>query len=192
MATPANTPAHSDDQFEAICARHPDMLIEVNSRGRIIVRPPKWSLTGVRNVSISAHLDRWAQRSGTGLATASTAGFILPNGARRSASAAWTLKSRVAQLDPDSRRKFWRLCPDFVIELQADTDRPRLLREKMNEWIDNGAQLAWLIVPERRSVTIYRPSAPPETRAAIDTVAGEGPVAGFTLPLAFIWDPLEA
>lgn len=185
-------PAHTDEEFGAICAAHPDMFIEVTSSGEIIVQPPTWTITGVRNACISSDLGRWANRNGRGLATASSAGFVLPNGARRSADAAWTLKSRIAQLDPVCRVKFWRLCPDFAIELQQETDSPRLVREKMQEWIANGAQLAWLIEPERRSVAIYRPDGSVEAREGIDSVTGEGVVEGFTLDLSFIWDPFGA
>jgi Uma2 family endonuclease len=118
------------------------------------------------------------------------AGYVLPNGARRSPDASWTLKSRVKALDQQSRDGFWHLCPDFVIELQSASDRPRLLREKMEEYMANGAQLGWLINPKKRSVAIYRPDRAVETLEGIDQVAGEGPVAGFVLDLSFVWNPL--
>jgi Uma2 family endonuclease len=86
--------------------------------------------------------------------------------------------------------KFWHLCPDFVIELQSSTDRPRILKDKMLEYLANGAQLGWLIDPDHRSVAIYRPDGQPETRTGIDSIAGEGPVAGFVLDLSFVWNPL--
>jgi Uma2 family endonuclease len=62
----------------------------------------------------------------------------------------------------------------------------------MREWLANGAQLGWLIDPEHRSVAIYRPEGPVETRAGIDSIAGDGPVAGFVLDLSFVWNPLGA
>jgi Uma2 family endonuclease len=77
-----------------------------------------------------------------------------------------------------------------VIELKSSTDRLRILREKMREYLANGAQLGWLIDPDLRSVTIYRPEGQVETRTDIDSVAGEGPVAGFVLDLSFVWNPL--
>lgn len=64
-------------------------------------------------------------------------------------------------------------------------------REKMEEYVANGAQLGWLIDPETRSVSIYRPGREVETLSNVDSVAGEGPVAGFVLDLAKIWNPLE-
>ena len=60
----------------------------------------------------------------------------------------------------------------------------------MDEWIANGAQLAWLIVPEKRTVYVYRPGNPVEELSDVDFVAGEGPAAGFRLDLADIWEGL--
>ena len=84
---------------------------------------------------------------------------------------------------PEERREVLtakaRLCPDFVIELQSPSDRPRPLREKMQEYLANGAQLGWLIDSERRSVAIYRPDREVEMRNTIESIAGEGPVTGF-------------
>ena len=131
-------------------------------------------------------------RDGRGFASDSSSGFVLPNGARRSPDAAWTLKTRIASLDPAIREKFWHICPDFVIELRSSTDRHRALRDKMHEYLANGAQLGWLIDPDRRSVEVYRPGGEVETRTDIDSIAGEGPVAGFVLDLSFVWSPLGA
>jgi Uma2 family endonuclease len=60
----------------------------------------------------------------------------------------------------------------------------------MREYLANGAQLGWLIDPARRSVTIYRPDREPEALVAIDSIAGEDPVAGFVLDLSEVWNPL--
>lgn len=191
---PATLTAHpmNDDEFAALCAEHPDLFFEMTAEGELIVMPPNYSLTGARNHEIGLQLGMWARKDGRGVACDSSTGFVLPDGARRSPDASWTLKSRIAQLDSTSQRKYWHLCPDLVIELQSTTDRPRAVKEKMQEWIANGAQLGWLIDPENRSVAIYRPDRDVETRTGIDSIAGEGPVDRFVLDLKFVWNPLGA
>ena len=185
-----SSPPMTDAEFAELCAEHPDLFFEVTGEGDIVVMPPTYSLTGARNSEIGSQLTSWARKHGQGIATDSSTGFVLPNGARRSPDAAWTLKTRVARLPAESREKYWRLCPDFVIELRSATDRPRLLREKMLEWMVNGAQLGWLIDPEQRAVTIYRPDGSQETRTGIESIQGEGPVASFSLDLTSVWNPL--
>ncbi len=73
------------------------------------------------------------------------------------------------------------------MELQSPSDRRSRLHLKMLEWIENGAKLDWLIDPVALRVTIYRPSRDPESLSEVTAVAGEGPIAGFTLDLTRIW-----
>lgn len=79
------------------------------------------------------------------------------------------------------------MCPEFVIELRSPSDRLATLQEKMQAWIANGAELAWLIDPQRKAVEIYRPGRAPEVQEGYTAVYGEGPVGGFVLELARIW-----
>ena len=180
----------SDDEFAQFCAEHPDYFVEMTAEGEIIIMPPNYPLTGARNQKIAFQLELWANRDGRGIVTEASAGFVLPSGARRSPDAAWIPKSRLQQLDQKSLERFWHLCPDFVIELRSHYDRLPVLRNKMNEWIANGAQLAWLIDAGRRAVEIYRPGKEPEIRTDVTSVAAEGPVAGFVLDLGPVWNPL--
>ena len=189
---PATLTAHpmSDDEFAEFCSEHPDLFFEMSAGGEIIVMAPTFFFTGVRNVRISGRLDAWAELDGRGLAADSSTGFVLPSGARRSPDASWTLKSRIQQMDATTRQKFLHLCPDFVIELKSASDRPQTIHKKMKEYLANGAQLGWLIDPEAHTVSIYRPNRNVEKLTGIDSIAGEGPVAGFVLDLGPVWDPL--
>ena len=75
------------------------------------------------------------------------------------------------------------------MELLSPSDRPATARAKMQQWIDNGALLGWMIDPKKQSVTIYRPGQEPETVTGVANLAGEGPVEGFVLELDRIWRP---
>lgn len=165
-------PPMTDDEFTDFCVEHSDLFFEMTAEGEILVMPPTYSLTGARNTEIWGQLRNWSRKDARGVATGSSDGFVLPNGARRSLGAAWTLKSRLAQLGHESLSRFWHLSHDFVIELKPDSDRLPVLRKKMEEWIANGTQLGWLIIPEARTVEIFRPGREPESRADIDSLAG--------------------
>jgi len=181
----------TDEQFAEFCSQHPDLFFEMSAEAELIVMPPPYSLTGIRQGKVFAQLNKWAEADGRGLAGEATTAFVLPNGARRAPDAAWTLKSRVRALDPQMLERYWHLCPDFVIELRSQTDRWRTLREKMREWIDNGAQLGWLIDPESRTAEIYRPNGSVEVLTNPQSLNGEGPVERFILDLLPVWDPLD-
>jgi Uma2 family endonuclease len=178
------------NSFAEFCCEHPDLFFEMSAEGDLIVKPPDYTLKSCRHRAILTQLDRWAQVDGRGGVSDAAGGFLLPNGARRAPDAAWTLTSRVRALDAKMLERYWHLCPDFVIEVRSPRDRARVVREKMREWIENGAPLGWLIDPEKRDVEVYRADGGVEVIKDPDSVKGEGPVGGFTLDLRPVWDPI--
>jgi Uma2 family endonuclease len=118
---PARPTSHpmTDEEFVELCAEHPDLFLEMKAEGELIIMPATHSLTGVRNSRILRRLEEWAERDSRGLVTDAAAGFVLPNGARRSPDAAWTAKARILQLCKKSQEGFWHLAPDFVVELKS-------------------------------------------------------------------------
>lgn len=178
----------TDDEFVAFCENYPDCLIECTADGEVLIMPPTKPRTGKRNGRLVMRLGIWAEQDKRGEFADSSSGFRLPNGARRSPDASWTRNDRVAALPPELRDGFYGICPDFVIELRSDSDRITKLKNKMQEYMNNGAQLGWLIDPFEHQVWIYRPNQTPECLDHPASVTGEGPVAGFTLDLAGIID----
>ena len=179
----------SDDEYFAFCAVNPDLRIERTAEGEIEIMPPTGFETGDQNADLTMQLRAWAKRNGRGRAVDSSTEYILPSGAARSPDASWVLRSRLANLTPEQKKKFLRLCPDFVVELRSPSDRLRQVQAKMREWMDNGAKLGWLIAPDSRSVYIYRPGQTTERLVDPDRVEGEPPVEGFVLEMADIWNP---
>jgi Uma2 family endonuclease len=184
-------PPMTDAQFAEFCAEHPDLFFEMTADGEIIVMAPTFFLSGVRNSRISRQLDTWAEQDGRGEATDSSTGFVLPNGARRSADASWTRAEKFDHLSEDELDELWHLCPDFVIELRSKSDRKGTVRKKMREWIDNGVQLGWLVDPKTKTVEIYRPNREPEILTGLKSIRAESPVEGFVLDLTKVWKPLS-
>ena len=177
----------SDQDCAEFCSFQPDLRLETTAAGDLLVQAPTYPKTGVRNLYLGRHLGNWEEKDGRGITCDSSTGFVLPNGARRSPSLSWTLKSRIAELD--SPEGFWHLCPDFVMELKSPTDRLKTLHAKMTEYMENGAQLGWLIDPETRSVSIYRPTGEVEIHTNIDSRTATEPLIGFTLDLVHVWNP---
>jgi Uma2 family endonuclease len=179
----------SDAEFAEFCSEHPDLSFEMTAEGEIIAMPPPYTLTGIRCGEITFQLETWNRKGRRGVCIEASGGFVLPSGARRSPDAAWISGARLAGMTAQRRNWFWRVCPNFVVELKSDNDRLRTVRAKMAEWIENGAELGWLIDPERRTAEIFRPGVPPETHVGMDQIFGEGPVAGFALDLQPVWEP---
>jgi Uma2 family endonuclease len=79
------------------------------------------------------------------------------------------------------------LCPDFIIELRSPNDSLAELNQKMEQWIANGVQLGWLIDPENKTVSIYRPGEQSEILTHPTSVPVNGVTDGFELVMDRIW-----
>jgi Uma2 family endonuclease len=175
-------PDLSDAEFNAICRKFPDAMVEYLPDGTLIIMPPTDPENSDRGSLLGRRLGNWADLDKRGLVSGPDGGFRFPSGARLSPDAAWRNSARWAEARK-SGKKYPVFAPEFVIELRSPSDRLSVLRDKMQEYMDNGVQLAWLIDPIKRTVEIYRPGRKPEVLFNPKRVAGEGPVQGFVLDL---------
>ena len=174
------------EEFWEFCAENREVRAELTKDGEVILMPPTGFETSDRNLEILIQLGIWAKKDKTGIATESNAGFVLPNGATRSPDAAWTRKARLEKFSAAEKKKFLPLCPDFVVELRSASDTLKDLREKMEEYIENGAQLGWLIDPKNKQVHIYRTNGEVEILENPNSVSGEDVLQNFELDLTEI------
>ncbi|WP_218081147.1 Uma2 family endonuclease [Anthocerotibacter panamensis] len=179
----------TDEQFWELCQRNRDVKFERNAQGALIIMAPTGGETGNTNIELEYQLQGWSrEHRGQGLAFNSSTGFKLPNGADRSPDAAWIRRERWQALTATQRKKFPPLCPDFVVELKSPTDDLAVLRAKMQEYIEHGAKLGWLLDPETRQVVIYRPDRAVETLEGATILSGEDVLPGFVLDLKAVWE----
>lgn len=177
----------SPSQYCEICALNPDLKIERDAQGRIIVMPPTGGWSGNRNIRISQRLATWADADGTGIAFDSSTEFLLPNGAYRSPDASWITFERWDRLTLEQQESFPPIAPDFVIELRSKTDSLKQLQEKMQEYMDNEVRLGWLIDPKEKNVEVYRLGKQVEILRSPTSLSGENVLAGFVLSLEKIF-----
>lgn len=149
--------------------------------------PPTGFETSDRNGEIVFQLKLWAKADKSGRVTESNGGFILKNGAVYAPDASWTNKKRLERFSAAELKKFLPLCPDFVIELRSESDNLRELKEKMEEYIENGARLGWLINPKEKEVYVYRPNQTVEILQNPRTISGADVLQNFILDLSEIW-----
>ena len=173
----------SDDQFFDFCQLNQDVFIERNCHGELIFMSPTGAEGEERNFNLVGQLWFWTKKNGAGVGFGSSGGFTLPNGAVRSPDAAWIEKERWLKIDPDLRKRFAPICPNFVVELRSQTDSLQILQEKMQEYIDNGAKLGWLIDPIQQKVYIYQPNTNVEELDHPKSIDGGNILLGFILEL---------
>ena len=178
----------TSEQFAQLAIANRDLRLERTATGVLIVNPPTGSESGNRNARIITQLGVWSEANeNLGEIFDSSAGFKLPNGANRSPDVSWVARQRWDALTPAERKTFAPLCPDFVVELRSATDTIKDLREKMEEYMENGAKLGWLIDPQNKRVEIYRSGQAVEILENPDTLSGEEILPGFILYLKRIF-----
>jgi Uma2 family endonuclease len=180
-------PKMSDGQFYEFCRTNPELRIERNADGAVIVMSPAFSDTGNRNFKISQQVGNWADVEGNGEVFDSSAGFTLPNGATRSPDTAWILADRWNALSPEQQASFAPIVPDFVIELRSSSDTLSELQEKMEEYLEQGVRLGLLIDRKNRKVHVYRPNHEATVLDSPEIVSCDPELPGFGLKMAEIW-----
>lgn len=175
------------ERFHALCQENRDLRLELTAQRELIIMPPTGWESGRRNSNVNADLVIWNRQTKRGSVFDSSTGFILPSGAIRSPDAAWVETERLTALNPKPEG-FLPLAPDFVIELRSARDSAKDLQDKLNEYIDNGVRLGWLLNPQDKEVEIYRLGQRVEILRSPTSLSGEDVLPGFVLELEEILD----
>jgi Uma2 family endonuclease len=173
----------SDEQFYQLCQVNQNWQLERTAKGELIIMPPVGGVSGNRESNLNADLVIWNRQTQLGIVFSSSTIFRLPNGGDRSPDVAWVANQRWESLTPEEQEKFPPICPDFVIELRSRTDSLAQLQEKMQEYLNSGLRLGWLINPQAQQVEIYHPNQTVEIVQLPASLSGEDVLPGFVLDL---------
>lgn len=173
----------TDDQFYNLCQVNPEWQLEINQKGKLIIMPRLGGISGNREADLISLLWLWNRQTKLGKVFSSSTIFRLPNGGSRSPDVAFIRNERWQKLSLTEQEKFPPICPDFVIELRSRTDSLNILQEKMQEYLNSGLRLGWLINPQDQQVEIYRQYQPVQIVGLPTVLSGEYILPDFTLDL---------
>lgn len=173
----------SNEQFYQLCQVNDQWRLEETAQGELIIMPPVGAISGNRESEFNADVVIWNRQTKLGKVFSSSTVFILPNGGKRSPDVAWISNERWDSLTLQEQEKFAPICPDFVIELRSRTDALNQLQSKMQEYLNSGLKLGWLIDPQSQQVEIYLQNKAREIVSLPTTLSGENILPGFSLDL---------
>jgi Uma2 family endonuclease len=162
--------ALTDEELMRFSRKNRPYKIERDKQGEITVRTPVGGIGSTHEVFVASTLYLWNETTGGGVAFGSNAGFNLRDGSCLSPDAAWLSIERWTALSAEQR-----------------TDSRRLLEAKMQLWLDNGAELAWLLDPIDGQALIYIPGETVQTLNKPHILSGSQCVAGFQFPFTRLW-----
>jgi Uma2 family endonuclease len=96
----------TDEQFYQICINNPEISLERNPQGALIIMPPVGGESGSSEIELGTDLTIWNRQSKLGKVFSSSTLFKLPDGGNRSPDATWVELSRWIALTPEQRQKF--------------------------------------------------------------------------------------
>lgn len=177
----------SDSEFYDFCNENDALRIERDEHNQIIIMAPTNMFTGRQNADLSGEVTIWNRKEKKGVCFDSSTGFTLQDGSVRSPDVSWMSNEKWKNISKEERQKFARVCPDFVIELKSPSDNEQYLINKMHKWIENGCSLAWLINPNKKTVSIFRKNGTVDKIKGFNNIlSGEDVLTGFKLDLSVL------
>lgn len=178
----------NDDEFFRFCQDNPDLKFERRKNGDIVFMANTGGETGNYNFELGVDFGLWNRQTRFGKFFDSSTAFRLSDTSIMSPDLSGIAQSRWDTLTTEQRRKMVPLCPDFVLELRSPNDRLKDCFEKMDDWMDNGCRLGWLIDLTNQLTYIYRPGQERQEINGLKQLSGEDVLPGFSLDLARLVD----
>lgn len=175
----------SDDEFFEFCQANSDLRLERNSKGEIVIMTPAGFVSSAYSLEVCAQLRNWNKQHKLGRVADSSAGYTMPDKSVLSPDASWVSLVVWEKIPNAKRRKFLAICPEFVIEVMSPSDTLAGSQAKMQQWLEYGVQLGFLITDDpTETAYLYRPSQPVEVVQGFDNeLSGEPVLPGFRLDL---------
>lgn len=176
----------SDQELQKLSSQNPELRFERNAEGTLITMTPTGKISGNRELKAGAYLFTWVQEKSLGEVFSSSTGFKLSNSAVRCPDVAFVAKDRLPLGWDEGEDEFFNLAPDFVIEIRSKTDNLEILKAKMEEYINNGVRLGWLIDRHNRQALVYRQDGSITQYPSDAILNGENVIPGFALALKIL------
>ena len=175
----------SEDEFFEFCQANSDLRLERNASGEIVIMTPAGFVSSAQSAEVVSQLRNWNKIHKLGRVADSSAGYNVPDKSTLSPDASWFSLAAWEKIPAAKRRRFLPICPEFVVEVMSPSDTLVASQAKMEQWLQNGAQLGFLITDDPAEIAyIYRPGQPVEVVPGFDNeLSGEPVLPGFRLDL---------
>lgn len=144
---------------------------------------------GYVELNVGAMLRDFVRKHSLGKVVSGEAGFVLSEGANatvRAADVAFISQQKL----PDDRlpSRFASFAPDMVVEVLSPSDTFSGVLDRVNDWLEAGVSLVWVVDPQGRKVYIYRKDQPVRILGENELLSGEDVVPGFECRVGEIFE----
>lgn len=156
----------------------PDGSLQELVRGRVETMPPPSTYHGVCCMRIGRRLDAFVDANNLGWVASNDSGFVTerdPDTVRGPGLSFWT-RDRLPQLPTEG---YVAVVPDLVVEVLSPHDFFARFQRKLLHYLHHKVRLIWVLMPEDRSVSVYRPGCEPVLLSNSDELTGDDVLPGF-------------
>ncbi len=82
--------------------------------------------------------------------------FVLGSNTKRAPDLSFMTRERLSRIEAG---KDIQGAPDLAIEVMSPSDNEAAIRRKVSQYVDAGAQMVWVVYPERREIEVWRREA---------------------------------
>jgi Uma2 family endonuclease len=155
--------------------------------GRIIPMSPVGNWHGGVEVNIAAELRTFVRAHKLGRVQGGEVGVYTRRNPDtvRGADALFISHERYAGQTSDG---YLEVAPDLIVEVLSPNDRPKQLKDKLQEYFEIGVRLVWVVDPRRRRVSAYRSLDDVRHFGENDLLPGDNVLPGFAVQVAELLD----
>jgi Uma2 family endonuclease len=152
-------------------------------RGEVIELPPPQKRHGFVSSNLCRILGNHTFQRGKGYVTGNDSGVILerdPDTVRGPDVAFYEDAEHYQELHP----KYGEVPPRLAVEVLSPNDRADRVMRKVTDYLQHGVALVWVVDPEARTVTVYRPDNGPRFLEEGEALTGEDVLPEFRCRVA--------
>jgi Uma2 family endonuclease len=148
-------------------------------QGELKTMPPSGGEHGFVGMNLAAPLARHVRAQQLGVVLGAETGFILSRkpDTVRAPDIAFVRKERIPATGIP--KAFWPGAPDLAVEVMSPGDTVMEVDEKVQQWLEAGTGLVWVVNPRRWTVTVYRSLANVTILSVKDELDGQDTIPGF-------------
>ena len=151
-------------------------------KGVIHRMPPAGFEHGIRTSEIGSLLTVHVKKHKLGYVCCAETGFKISQNPDtvRAPDAAFVRQAAIDECDEGGiPRGYWEGAPDLAVEVISPSDTYTEVAEKVDEWLNAGCAMVWVLNPRRETVEVYRSPKDITVLHGDDTLDGEDVIEGF-------------
>lgn len=157
-------------------------------QGELVMMWPSGFEHGRVVARITGPLTDFVEVRALGVVTGAETGFVIARGPDtvRAPDVGFV---RAERLPKEPVRGFFPAAPDLAVEVLSPDDRAGEVLRKVEDWLEAGCGVVWVVDPEKHTVSIHSRAAPVDVLGPEDVLTGDGALAGFRPPVAHVFAP---